>query len=118
MNISAEWVAPKDLPMLTDLEFELHNGENIMISWESATFWKGRFEAMGVSTTDSSGRVTSGNLAFLKENIKALISIHYLSESAEGRYVKKVLFSDRQRGRYKSETWLFDNRKQHNCDGE
>lgn len=113
MNISAEWMAPKELPMLTDLEFKLKSGETIMVSWESATFGKRKFDASGVSTTDSDGKVEVGNLKFLKENIDSLIRIHYLSDSADGDHIKTVLFSDRIRGRYKSETWRFDNPNYH-----
>lgn len=109
MNIVGEWMAPKELPMLTDLEFKLKNGETIMISWESATFGKRKFEATGVSTTDADGRVTIGNLKFLRENIDCLIKIHYLSDSSEAYHVKSVLFTDRIRGRYKSESWLYEN---------
>lgn len=109
MHLFGDWIAPKDLPKLSDLEFKLKNGDRIMISWESATFGKRRFSAQGVSTTDDDGRVTSGNLAFLRENIESIERIHYLSDSADGRHVKDVTFVDSVRGRFKSEEWTFSN---------
>ncbi len=109
MTIVAEWVAPRHIQRLTDLEFKLKNGKNIMIAWESAVFGMRKFEATGVSTTDENGRVTIGNLSYLKENIDYLSRIHYLSESEDGGYVKSIIFTDRQPGRYKSETWCYSN---------
>lgn len=109
MHLFGDWDAPKDLPKLSDLEFSLKNGERIMISWESASFGKRRFSATGVSTTDDDGRVTSGNLKFLMENIVAVERVHYLSDSADGRCVKDVTFVDSVRGRFKSEEWTFTN---------
>ena len=109
MTIAAEWVAPRHIQRLTDLEFSLKNGKKIMIAWESGVFGMRRFEATGVSTTDEDGRVTTGNLHFLRENIDNLVRIHYLSESEDGGYVKSIVFTDRQPGRYKSESWCYNN---------
>ena len=113
MNIIAEWIAPRDVPMLTDIEFKLVDGRNIMVSWESATFNKRKFQATGVSTTDDEGRVTTGNLAFLRENIESVERVHYLSDSENGNCIKSITFSDRVAGHYKSEEWTFRNPRYH-----
>ena len=109
MHVFGDWIAPKSCPRLTDIEFNLKNGEKIMVSWESATFGKRRFQATGVSTTDDAGRVTIKNLHFLKDNIESLERVHYLSDSEAGTCVKSVTFVDQVPGHYKSEEWTFFN---------
>lgn len=111
MHIQADWIAPRECPMLTDLEFILNDGEHIMVSWESATFDKRQFNASGVSTTDSQGKVSTGNLSYLKDNIKELYRVHYLTVSSDNTCVKDVTFIDQVKGHYKSETWTFVNPK-------
>lgn len=109
MQLHGIWTAPKEIPRLTDLEFVLKNGDRVMISWESGTFGKREFSASGVSTTNEDGRVTTGNLEFLRENIDFLDRIHYLSNSAPGTHVKEVTFVDQVKNRYKTQSWTFVN---------
>lgn len=109
MTLYGRWVAPRDLPALTDLEFTLKDGSRIMVSWESAKFTKRDFHANGVSTTDSHGRVTSGNLAFLRENIATIDKIHYLNHTSTATHIEELEFTDARIGTINSEIWVFKN---------
>lgn len=110
MTLYGRWVSPRDLQMLTDLEFRLKDGSKVMISWESATFNKREFNANGVSTTDEHGRVTSGNLDFLRENLDTIERIHYLSRSTDASHIEELVFSDARFGSINSESWTFKNK--------